>query len=287
MSPFSSLGTSPFRPFYRELLGVFFCPFFLASIGVFRGQQYNCGFLVFDHFGISKCIHVMNDQRCQAVPESKRNGFQFSLKTLLAVVTLIGVALGCLAWRREQKRQENHFVVQLKECGAQADFLWVGNNFEAAGPTWMRKFLGDDFFLDVAFVSFFPSKASYRSRHSLSRDARMRSRDERLLSLNIYYQELPEFPVSLKEGLAIVPQFKGLEGISLAFTDCGDADIATLLALKHLRWLVLRNTLVTDACLQQLKKLVRLEHLDIRGTSVTAVGERDIQDALPNCAILR
>ncbi|NLE37776.1 MAG: hypothetical protein GX621_07105 [Pirellulaceae bacterium] len=51
--------------------------------------------------------------------------------------------------------------------------------------------------------------------------------------------------------------------------------------------LCLRGTRITDAGLEHLKGLTRLETLDLRDTPVTDEGVRRLQHALPDCRIER
>ncbi|MBI2824997.1 MAG: hypothetical protein HYX69_09965 [Planctomycetia bacterium] len=66
-----------------------------------------------------------------------------------------------------------------------------------------------------------------------------------------------------------------------------DDDLAALAALKHLKYLDLSRTTITDAGLRQLKRLARLRHLRLVGTAVTDAGVQDFQHAVPGCTIDR
>ena len=52
-----------------------------------------------------------------------------------------------------------------------------------------------------------------------------------------------------------------------------------------LKWLDLSNTEITDAGLEQLKGLKKLEKLDLSNTKVTNAGVKDLQKTLPNLKI--
>ena len=55
--------------------------------------------------------------------------------------------------------------------------------------------------------------------------------------------------------------------------------------LTKLSWLTLVDNPITDADLEHLKSLKRLEKLDIRETKVTKVGVAALKQALPNCKV--
>ena len=57
--------------------------------------------------------------------------------------------------------------------------------------------------------------------------------------------------------------------------------------LKSLRCLILGGTSVTDAGLEHLKALADLERLDVRRINVTDEDVEKLQQALPNCKIVR
>jgi hypothetical protein len=76
-------------------------------------------------------------------------------------------------------------------------------------------------------------------------------------------------------------------GVVLSFTPITDAGLEQLKGLPQLKSLHLRATSVTDAGLMHLKGLTNLEELILNGTLVTDAGAKDLQTALPNCAIRR
>ena len=64
-----------------------------------------------------------------------------------------------------------------------------------------------------------------------------------------------------------------------------DGNIGCLGSLTEIRWLVLQDTSVTDAGLQQLSGLKKLERLDLDGSPVTDAGIARLQLALPTAEI--
>jgi hypothetical protein len=74
---------------------------------------------------------------------------------------------------------------------------------------------------------------------------------------------------------------------SLAETAVTDAYLEQLKRLPHLRQLYLDRTQVTDAGLEHLTRLTRLQALSLADTKVTDQGVNKLQQALPNCKIKR
>ena len=79
------------------------------------------------------------------------------------------------------------------------------------------------------------------------------------------------------------PMFK----VDLASTKVTDAELEHLKGLTRLEFLVLTNTEVTDAGLTHLEGLTRLQTLYLSGTKVTDDGVAKLQTALPKCQIRR
>ena len=66
-----------------------------------------------------------------------------------------------------------------------------------------------------------------------------------------------------------------------------DAGLADIKALTNLKTLNLAFTQITDAGLVHIKGLTSLRLLHLQGTQITAAGKAKLQEALPNCNILR
>ena len=69
--------------------------------------------------------------------------FQFSLWTLLVVVTLFAIACSWLAVKIRQARREGQVVAEIEELGGEV------TRKDSGAPRWLRTLLGDDFFVTV------------------------------------------------------------------------------------------------------------------------------------------
>jgi len=79
---------------------------------------------------------------------------------------------------------------------------------------------------------------------------------------------------------------KPVIGVDLEHTRVTDAGLEHLKGLTKLQTLDLQGTSVTDAGLEHLKGLVRLKELDLSRSKVTAEGVKRLRQRLPNCEIM-
>jgi hypothetical protein len=88
----------------------------------------------------------------------KRRWFQYSLCTLLVLVTVASLPCSWLAVKIRQKETERQAVEAIKKMGGivlydyQIRELGDAREIVAPGPAWVLKLLGDDSFSDAAFV---------------------------------------------------------------------------------------------------------------------------------------
>jgi len=83
-----------------------------------------------------------------------RRRFRFSLRTLLALVVLLGVGLG---WVVQQAERQRKAVEAIRKAGGIVRYDYEmdeGGNAEPPVPTWLMRLVGDDYFADVAAVGY-------------------------------------------------------------------------------------------------------------------------------------
>ena len=163
-------------------------------------------------------------------PKRKRRWFRFSLRTLLILTAIGGVACGLLGKKIEQKRKERELVSAIRTLGGSVNFdyqrtensrpAWIDR--EAFGAAWLRAILGDNFFSDIEFVGFAP---------------RPQSKDEAVD--NVF------------EGLQRLPH---LQFLYLAGNKINDDRLMTLGVLTQLQGLELHKTQVSDAAIERLTR---------------------------------
>jgi len=76
-----------------------------------------------------------------------------------------------------------------------------------------------------------------------------------------------------------------ITGVSLAETDADDETLARITGLSNLTTLRLASTRITNAGLMHLKVLKKLRFVDVRQTSITYDGGKDLEEFLPGVFI--
>ncbi|MGO8688343.1 MAG: hypothetical protein ACLQLG_01800 [Thermoguttaceae bacterium] len=185
-------------------------------------------------------------------PKHKLRWYQYSLRTLLLVMTLACVGMSWVAVKMKQARQQHAAVEAIRKLGGMVDYDYQKKDpfDEPPGPAWLRKLLGDDLFASVTWVRLSDSDVSDAALEYL-------------------------------KGLA------RLEILDLNRTNVSDAGLQHLKGLTQLRELCLGGTKVSDAGLENLMGLTQLQKLWLDSTNVTDAGAQDLQKALPNLEIIR
>jgi hypothetical protein len=241
----------------------------------------------------------MDEKPTTARPQAKprRRWYQYTLRTLLIVVTLAGCGLGWLGFKVRQSHRRQAAVEAIKRSGGRVAYDYERvKNAKAPGPDWLRRLLGEDFFSSVSVVVLHGSditKAALIPLDDLP--------DVQLLDLT--YSNVGD------GGLEHIKGLSQLHGLSLAASNISDAGMVHLMALNELQYLDLRATSISDAGVERLKGLsqltklflaqtrvgdaglpylkglTRLQILNLWETNVTAAGVKDLQASLPNCKI--
>jgi hypothetical protein len=213
-----------------------------------------------------------------AVITPKRRWAQFSLATLLAVVTVLCVWLAFVVTRAHRQRDA---VAALRKTGASVtyDFQRVGKygvdgTKPNPGPKQLRRGLGEEYFQEVDSVMFHQIQISdndLRPFHALP---------------HVRWIKIIDQPIT-DAGMQHLAGLSELTMLELARTKVTDAGLRDLSGLHQLDFLGLSRTGITDGSLRILKTLDELQYLDLRSTQVTEAGVAELQKALPNCEIIR
>ena len=191
-------------------------------------------------------------------PKPKRRWFQYSVRTLLVLVTVAAVPCSWVAVKTQQARRERAIAPAIERIGGTA--VWA----TPSGPAWLRKLLGDDQFTSVDIV---------RLQNPGITDADLKCLDglRRLRQLDLYGTRITDAGMQHVKGLS------QLEGLYLNGTRVTDVGLQSPKGLGHLQVLQVGGTQVTDIGLKHLREMSQLQALDLAGTKVTDAGLENLE----------
>jgi hypothetical protein len=193
-------------------------------------------------------------------PKRKRRWFQFSLRTLMIVVTVFAIVGGWFGAKMERARRQKATVEAIRKSVG-----WAGYDYQVEpsgqlipnatppSPAWLRKMLGDDFFADVISAGV-----------NTDRGAGILTQFDRL-----QFARLELFVTDA--GMEHVAGLSQLQGLDLGSSKVTDAGLHHIQRLNGLRRLTLPPR-VTDAGMRYLADLGQLQVLLVFGKSITDAG---------------
>jgi hypothetical protein len=194
---------------------------------------------------------------------SHRRWFQFSIRSVLAVMTVVAIGFGL--WVSKLHRRQQALGALRAEFGATSRMRITFQDSPRAswlsGQKWLTRLVGEEFFdepVDFLLTGNDPSFC----------DSALRPLEE----LESLKRLTLEFTVVGKEGMPYLRGLRNLERLDLAYSKSGDEALANMSELSRLGELDLLNTPITDAGLRHLSKLVDLKHLNLEHTNVTDEG---------------
>ena len=244
-----------------------------------------------------------------------RRRFQFSIRSLLVLVVVVALPLSWLATEMRAARRQTEAVTAIrtatdgptKKTALRADD-WrlpfaetVVYDYEIddagvqrwpsqlPGPEWLRKLLGDDFFISARFIW---AGGSHWSDADLAQLEALPTlevlvagdgiTDVGLMHLThlvrLRHLYLTETRIT-DAGLRHLENLRNLSVLRLSDTHITDAGIASLAKLHNLEALALDNTQVGDAGLVHVKEWPKLGSLSLDGTQITDAGLAYLQGA--------
>jgi hypothetical protein len=185
----------------------------------------------------------------------KRRWFQFSLKAMLVVLTLVAVATSALVgWVDRQRRA----VERVQQLGGRVDYA----NSE---KPWRE---GDTLRNDSWLV--------HQLRKWLPRDY-----FDSVLRVELQQTDVSDADIRYLKGLT------RLEILDLSYTEITDAGLGHVMGFSRLKDLYLDHTQVTDDGIAQLKGLGKLEIVFVACPNVSLEGAAKLQRELPNCDVVK
>jgi internalin A len=229
--------------------------------------------------------HPTVDQPAPA--KSHRRWYQYSLRTLLIVVTLFALACSWFAVNLGQARRQREAVEAIVrlgggvtydyelrrdlamtrqipggriEFGYESDLSGMPIPKEPSWPLWLRKLLGDDFFNNVVKVR-------------VENDAAMvhLARLPHLRKLETYGEGITDAGMEKLEGMLQLEQLNchGIETIT-------DDGLISLADLPSLRYLLLASQRVSDTGVERIARLVQLRRLTLSSGKITDEGVKHL-----------
>ena len=206
----------------------------------------------------SQCspVRVTDEQGAIFVPVPKgRRIFRFSLASLLILISVCGIWMG---WRANRVRHQQRVVAAIGEIGGQVNFS-EGSAADRWAPTWLRDWLGEDYFRRVTGIDLQGCEASDELVADIAR-----LRDVQHLSLT--QTKITD------QALHHLARLTKLKALSLGFNGITNASLEQLAPLDELIFLDLDVTEVTDDGLPALNELAKLYHLKLYGNPITDRG---------------
>lgn len=222
---------------------------------------------------------------------------RFSLLSLLIAITVCAVWISVSSNRAGKLHRA---IEQLSDTGCQIgyDFEFDGTvrvkNPRPQGPEFLRKWLGDEYFVDVVLVKFPYSATRNQDLNHLKDLPNVRVLDLDCATVDdiavvahlskLRYLDLENTKIT-NEALEHLRNLNRLETLVLSDTEVGDKGIEHLSRLENLVELRLDRTNITDSCIEHLVGLKSLAILHVSSTNITSKGVEKIKSALPSCSV--
>ncbi|HVW37995.1 MAG TPA: hypothetical protein VHB99_11845, partial [Pirellulales bacterium] len=145
----------------------------------------------------------------------RRRGLQFSLRALLVLITAFGVWLGI---RVDHVRRQRNLAAAMEGVNGQPVYdWWLGGASGPPGPDWLRSWLGDEYFQDLAGVML-DNNPTLTDAELLRLAVPMKDANVRILNLQMLGRRSPITDV----GLARIGEVRTLETLTLQGTNITD-----------------------------------------------------------------
>ena len=198
-------------------------------------------------------------------PKPFRHWYQYSLRTLMIVVTLFAVACSWFAVKMKQARRQREAVEAILKSGGTVAYDYECDKSghinptsgNPPGPEWLRKLVGDDFFTTAIILH--PSNITDTELEHLEGLPYLQV-------LGLRYNKITD------AGLGHVKKLTRLHTLDLQSTQVTDAGTIILKGMNKLKWLSLFNTKVTDVGLKNLEDMTQLQDLYLGETNITDAG---------------
>jgi hypothetical protein len=267
------------RWFYPKPVYLFVVLLAVEAVLILSGRLFSQGWAVLTAIACVGALFILMCVWC-LLALLFRWRFQFSLRSLLILTVVVAVPFSWLAVEINGARKQKEVVDALSQFTGSVSYDYeydsIGNwipTTEPPGPSWLRKVLGDDFFVNVVIVYFAGPKAEDAALKYL--EGMKQVREIQFIKTRI-----------TDAGLEHIKGLNQLKELYFNHDQITDAGLEHLKGLNRLEILFLRVNKITDTGLEHLKGLNRLEILDLRETQVSDDGIQKLQKAIPNVEII-
>lgn len=186
---------------------------------------------------------------------SKRRWYQFSIRSVLVLMTLAAISFGFWVSGVHRKHQA---LSAMRELKARIEFAQTRKS--RFGEAWRRalKLVDKEYASEPVAISSLPRTKPFPN------DAAVQS----LADLPTLKQLTLQFTATGDEGMPYLRRLKNLEWLDLQRSQADDRALANVGGLSHLRLLNLSGTAVSDAGMHWLKNLGQVTDVFLSGTRV-------------------
>ena len=204
-----------------------------------------------------------------------RRQFQFSIRSLLGLTVAVAVPCSWLAVEIREAKAQQVARTTLGRFPGHVDCNEAPQAKGLTAPEWLRRALGDDFFVDVQ------SACMGCDEQFTDADLACVVSLRRFTWLTLYDAKITT------NGLRQIASLPELDHLFLSHCQIGDDGLEQIAGLVRIEELGLDGNQITDAGLRRLEGLRNLKRLELRDTGVTDEGAKRFQQALPDCVIER
>ena len=206
----------------------------------------------------------------------KRRSLQFSLRSLLVILTCVAIWFG---WHNSRSRTQRIAVKELEASGVQVLYDYqVGESAseirELPYPTWVVNLLGVDFFSTAVSVKGHGVQAAGLN-DSLSALRRL----PKVKSVHFGGSRLGN------AGIEHIAKLSSLERLGLEYTAVTAEGLAALQNARGLKKLYLKGLPLKDEGLKHISTIESLEFVELNGSEVSERGVQELSASLPNCKV--
>jgi Leucine-rich repeat (LRR) protein len=240
----------------------------------------------------------MDTDQSIVTPKLRRPWLQFSLRTLLIVLTLFGIWLGVRINLARKQRETVQTILATKGDVKYRDLEYPSiQSREPRKLSWLETQLGLDFFYDIDEVGLRGDSATDKTLEQVGKFPRVRQvwishaqiTDDGLTHMRTLRQleglGLLGSPVS-GHGLTHVSSLPRLKTLDLGGSPITNESLAHIGMIHSLESLHLSGGQITDAGMEHLASLPNLRELQLHETRVTDVGIGKLVN-LPNLEVLK